>query len=87
MLTREIEGSSVKCCKYWEEGTYGSLRLKLIETNDTPERERQRQERETSGGFFSTHVPQPKPKLKPEFFREKNRKRKGKKRDEIGPGA
>ena len=64
MLTREIEGSTVKCGKYWDEGTYGTLRLRLLETNDTPERERQRQERETSGGFFSTHVPQPKPKLK-----------------------
>ncbi|KAI0736049.1 hypothetical protein C8Q76DRAFT_714283 [Earliella scabrosa] len=65
MLTREIEGSTVKCGKYWDEGTYGTLRLRLLETNDTPERERQRRERETSGGFFSTHVPQPKPKLKP----------------------
>ena len=65
MLTREIEGSSVKCGKYWAEGTYGPLRLKLLETNDTPERERQREESEKSGGFFSSHVPQPKPKLKP----------------------
>ena len=47
MLTREIEGSSVKCGKYWEEGTYGTLRLRLLETNDTPERERQRKESET----------------------------------------
>ena len=65
MLTREIEGSSVKCGKYWEEGTYGTLRLRLLETNDTPERERQRKESETNGGFFSSHIPQAKPKLKP----------------------
>ncbi|TBU39645.1 hypothetical protein BD309DRAFT_1022005 [Dichomitus squalens] len=67
MLTREIEGSSVKCGKYWEEGTYGPLRLKLIETNDTPERERKRQESEIGGGFFSQHLQQqvkPKPKRK-----------------------
>nr|QDK64586.1 tyrosine protein phosphatase PTP3 [Ganoderma lucidum] len=57
MLTREIEGSSVKCGKYWEDGTYGTLRLKLVETNDTPERERKRRESETSGGFFSQHIP------------------------------
>ncbi|KAI0757775.1 hypothetical protein C8Q80DRAFT_1265629 [Daedaleopsis nitida] len=65
MLTREIEGSTVKCGKYWAEGSYGPLRLRLLETNDTPERERQRQESETSGGFFISHVPQPKTKLKP----------------------
>ena len=62
MLTREIEGSSVKCGKYWEEGTYGTLRLKLVETNDTPERERARQQSEIGGGFFSQHIPKPKPK-------------------------
>ncbi|KAI0659189.1 hypothetical protein C8Q70DRAFT_933571 [Cubamyces menziesii] len=64
MLTREIEGSSVKCGKYWEEGTYGPLRLRLLETNDTPERERKRRESEVNGGFFSSHVPQPKFKSK-----------------------
>ena len=64
MLTREIEGSSVKCGKYWEDGTYGTLRLKLVETNDTPERERRRRESETNGGFFSQHVPQAKPRSK-----------------------
>ncbi|RPD56252.1 hypothetical protein L227DRAFT_508776 [Lentinus tigrinus ALCF2SS1-6] len=72
MLTREIEGSSVKCGKYWAEGTYGSLRLKLIETNDTPDRERRREESEMNGGFFSSHVPQPKPKLKPKSKKHKD---------------
>ena len=32
MLTREIEGSTIKCGKYWEEGTYGPLRLRLLPT-------------------------------------------------------
>ncbi|KAI0641211.1 hypothetical protein C8Q79DRAFT_920259 [Trametes meyenii] len=64
MLTREIEGSSVKCGKYWEEGLYGSLRLRLLETNDTPERERKRRESEIGGGFFSSHVPTTQPKTK-----------------------
>ncbi|CDO69835.1 hypothetical protein BN946_scf184803.g33 [Trametes cinnabarina] len=70
MLTREIEGSSVKCGKYWEDGQYGPLRLRLLETNDTPEFERKRRESETNGGFFSSHIPQPKPK-------QKTKKRKG----------
>ncbi|KAK0465654.1 hypothetical protein IW261DRAFT_1523521 [Armillaria novae-zelandiae] len=30
MLTREIEGSTVKCNCYWKDGTYGSLHLRLI---------------------------------------------------------
>ncbi|KAI0353203.1 hypothetical protein OH77DRAFT_1522685 [Trametes cingulata] len=74
MLTREIEGSSVKCGKYWEEGSYGPLRLRLLETNDTPERERKRRESEINGGFFSSHVPQTQPKPKP---KSKKRRTKG----------
>ncbi|KAI0329170.1 hypothetical protein GY45DRAFT_919655 [Cubamyces sp. BRFM 1775] len=70
MLTREIEGSSVKCGKYWEEGTYGPLRLRLLETNDTPERERKRRESEVNGGFFSSHVQQAK--LKPKSKKGKD---------------
>ncbi|KAI0820604.1 hypothetical protein BC628DRAFT_1413007 [Trametes gibbosa] len=62
MLTREIEGSSIKCGKYWEEGTYGSLRLRLVETNDTPEREQKRRDSEISSGFFSAHVQKAKAK-------------------------
>ncbi|KAF5361667.1 hypothetical protein D9758_007312 [Tetrapyrgos nigripes] len=31
MLTREIEGSMVKCGSYWKDEVYGSLRLKLID--------------------------------------------------------
>ncbi|KZT68443.1 hypothetical protein DAEQUDRAFT_727778 [Daedalea quercina L-15889] len=57
MLTREIEGNTVKCGKYWAEGEYGPLRLKLLATDDTPERERRRRDKEMNGGFFSAHVP------------------------------
>ncbi|EKM60366.1 uncharacterized protein PHACADRAFT_246239 [Phanerochaete carnosa HHB-10118-sp] len=56
MLTREVESALVKCGNYWKEGEYGSLRLKLVSTSDTPERERSRRESETSSGFFN--VPQ-----------------------------
>ncbi|KAI0638772.1 hypothetical protein C8Q77DRAFT_1151802 [Trametes polyzona] len=77
MLTREIEGSSVKCGKYWEEGTYGTLRLRLLETNDTPEREQKRRDTEIGGGFFSSHIPQAKPKQK-----QKRRKAKDKAEDD-----
>lgn len=59
MLTREIEGNTVKCGKYWADGEYGPLRLKLLATDDTPERERRRRENEMNGGFFSAHVPPP----------------------------
>lgn len=54
MLTREVESALVKCGRYWAEGTYGTLTLKLISTTDTPEQERRRKEREEVGsGFFS----------------------------------
>ncbi|KAJ7630392.1 hypothetical protein FB45DRAFT_1027618 [Roridomyces roridus] len=30
MLTREVEGSVIKCGSYWRSGTYGSLRVELL---------------------------------------------------------
>ncbi|PCH33038.1 hypothetical protein WOLCODRAFT_147143 [Wolfiporia cocos MD-104 SS10] len=54
MLTREIEGATVKCGKYWDEGEYGQLHLKLLATDDTPEREKRR--RESESGFFGVHA-------------------------------
>ena len=52
MLTREIESALVKCGKYWTEGRYGRLELRLVETNDRPEWEERREERERASGFF-----------------------------------
>ena len=40
MLTREVESTLVKCGNYWSEPAYGPLRLRLLSTTDTPERER-----------------------------------------------
>lgn len=34
MLTAETEGGHIKCHKYWEDGLYGKLRLKLVESKD-----------------------------------------------------
>ncbi|KAJ3487025.1 hypothetical protein NLI96_g3824 [Meripilus lineatus] len=59
MLTREIESALVKCGKYWVDGTYGSMKLKLIQTSDTPEGEKKRAEREKASGFFN--IPSAKP--------------------------
>ncbi|KAI0791825.1 hypothetical protein C8Q75DRAFT_805424 [Abortiporus biennis] len=53
MLTREVESATEKCGNYWVDGQYGPLKLKLLETNDTPERERRRRESEMSSGFFN----------------------------------
>jgi protein tyrosine phosphatase len=36
MLTREIEGSMVKCGNYWADGQYGRLRLRLVSTTGPP---------------------------------------------------
>ncbi|KIY62980.1 hypothetical protein CYLTODRAFT_426494 [Cylindrobasidium torrendii FP15055 ss-10] len=51
MLTREIEGSSIKCHRYWKEGNYGPLRLKLesIVGEEDPGDMLDR----TGGGFFN----------------------------------
>ena len=58
MLTREVESALIKCGNYWTEGEYGSLKLKLLSTTDTPERERKRRDSEMSSGFFN--IPQAK---------------------------
>ncbi|OSX68094.1 hypothetical protein POSPLADRAFT_1108046, partial [Postia placenta MAD-698-R-SB12] len=59
MLTREIESNTVKCGKYWDDGEYGPLRLKLLATDDTPEQEHRRKESEMNAGFFAAHVTLP----------------------------
>ncbi|CCM06630.1 uncharacterized protein FIBRA_08910 [Fibroporia radiculosa] len=56
MLTREVEGAAVKSGKYWEGSEFGPLRLKLLATDDTPERERYRRESEMNAGFFGAHA-------------------------------
>src|SRR6266481_9074767 len=33
MLTREMEGSMIKCGNYWSSSSYGPLRLKLLSTS------------------------------------------------------
>ena len=53
MLTREFESATEKCGTYWTEGTYGPLQLKVLESNDTPERAQQRRDAELSSGFFN----------------------------------
>ncbi|KAF7797795.1 hypothetical protein EIP86_008999 [Pleurotus ostreatoroseus] len=55
MLTREVESALVKCGNYWAAGAYGPLRLTLLATSDTPERERARREREQNAGLFARH--------------------------------
>ncbi|CAL1697265.1 unnamed protein product [Somion occarium] len=72
MLTREVESSTEKCGTYWSSGNYGPLKLTLLETNDTPERERKRRESEMSSGFFN--IPSAP---KPARTRRKRRRRRG----------
>ncbi|KAJ3768132.1 protein-tyrosine-phosphatase [Lentinula raphanica] len=58
MLTREIEGSMVKCGPYWKDEVFGPLRLKLIsvEGND--------RDPEASGFFFNAPTSMPDTKTK-----------------------
>lgn len=53
MLTREVESALTKCGKYWADGEYGPLKLRMVSTTDTPEHEQKRRESEMSGGFFA----------------------------------
>ncbi|KAL5495762.1 PTP2 [Sanghuangporus weigelae] len=49
MLTKEYEGGSIKCGKYWSDGQYGPLRLKCISVSGATDIENS----EGGGEFFS----------------------------------
>ncbi|KAK0446459.1 uncharacterized protein EV420DRAFT_1570684 [Desarmillaria tabescens] len=52
MLTREVEGSTVKCNCYWKDGTYGPLHLRLI-SREGKEDVGDNIPSKQSGGFFN----------------------------------
>ncbi|KAL1740846.1 hypothetical protein HDZ31DRAFT_46644 [Schizophyllum fasciatum] len=62
MLTREIEGSMIKCGSYWTENAYGPLRLKLVSSTGGSGVESDNIVKPTpqSGGFFTFQPPSPK---------------------------
>ncbi|KAF9267498.1 hypothetical protein L218DRAFT_1074239 [Marasmius fiardii PR-910] len=61
MLTREVEGSMVKCGAYWKDEWYGPLRLKLVRIEGKVEEEQERRvadsEKPETGGFFFPVMP------------------------------
>ncbi|KAF5382236.1 hypothetical protein D9757_008927 [Collybiopsis confluens] len=61
MLTREIEGSMVKCGPYWKDEVFGALRLKLISTEGNADegKDDDLRRKDAAGGFF---FPAPEPK-------------------------
>jgi tyrosine-protein phosphatase 2/3 len=52
MLTREIEGSTVKCGNYWSGGKFGPLRLKLLEVSGAIEEYETSDRRAPGDAFF-----------------------------------
>ncbi|KAJ3849300.1 hypothetical protein EV368DRAFT_47595 [Lentinula lateritia] len=70
MLTREIEGSMVKCGPYWKDEVFGPLRLKLMsvegnvdEGKDDDVRRKASGRDPAVGGFFFSSPVVPDPKL------------------------
>jgi tyrosine-protein phosphatase 2/3 len=55
MLTREVEGSTVKCGNYWSGGKFGPLRLKLVEVSGAIE-EYEKSDRRLPGDSFFPSV-------------------------------
>ncbi|KIM34037.1 hypothetical protein M408DRAFT_325568 [Serendipita vermifera MAFF 305830] len=55
MLTREIESSLIKCGKYWKDGQYGDITLKLLSQEGVDEDKTGPSAK--SGGFFSAAAP------------------------------
>ena len=50
MLTREVEGSTVKCGNYWSGENFGPLRLKLLEVTGAVN-EYEKSDRRAPGDF------------------------------------
>ncbi|KAI0271598.1 hypothetical protein BC834DRAFT_841188 [Gloeopeniophorella convolvens] len=65
MLTREVEGSTVKCGNYWSGDVFGPLRLKLVEVSGAVEEYQQVDSRANPGDFFFPVVPDLKPSAEP----------------------
>ncbi|KAG7450794.1 uncharacterized protein BT62DRAFT_962637 [Guyanagaster necrorhizus] len=57
MLTREVEGSTVKCNCYWKDGTYGPLHLRLVSREGKEDRGDNLASKQ-SGGFFNFRAEQ-----------------------------
>lgn len=51
MLTREIESSLVKCGKYWRNGVYGGIRIKLVSQKGDSDNEKSPQTMDSGFGF------------------------------------
>ena len=56
MLTREVEGSTVKCGNYWSGEKFGPLRLKLLEVSGAIE-EYEKSDHRVPGDPFFPSVP------------------------------
>jgi tyrosine-protein phosphatase 2/3 len=52
MLTREVEGSTIKCGNYWSGGKFGALRLKLLEVSGATEEYDKSDRRGPGDSFF-----------------------------------
>ncbi|KAG7088508.1 hypothetical protein E1B28_012493 [Marasmius oreades] len=64
MLTREVEGSMVKCGAYWKDEWYGPLQLKLVSIEGKVENEQEPRmksgnEGPAAGGFYFPAMPEP----------------------------
>ncbi|KAL0580131.1 hypothetical protein V5O48_001907 [Marasmius crinis-equi] len=78
MLTREVEGSMIKCGAYWKDEWYGPLQLKQLSIEGRLDEEQERQVGESgvdksSGGFYFPVMPDP----------EEEKSKKSKKRVKI----
>lgn len=52
MLTREVEGSTIKCGNYWSDENFGSLRLKLLDETGAVEKYKRSDRRAPGDSFF-----------------------------------
>lgn len=55
MLTREVEGSTIKCGNYWSDEKFGPLRLKLLEVTGAMD-EYEKSDRRVPGDPFFPYV-------------------------------
>ncbi|KAL0064667.1 hypothetical protein AAF712_008365 [Marasmius tenuissimus] len=80
MLTREVEGSMIKCGAYWKDEWYGPLQLKQISIEGRVDEEKEREvgggaKKAETGGFYFPVMPDPDEEAEKQRSKKKSKKK------------
>ncbi|KAK1231171.1 hypothetical protein PQX77_005697 [Marasmius sp. AFHP31] len=80
MLTREVEGSMIKCGAYWKDEWYGPLQLTQISIEGRIDEEKEREvgegaKKAETGGFYFPVMPDPEEEAEKQKSKKKSKKK------------